>query len=485
MSWKKNAFSYILWGVYAAAAVLMFFLTGLYAAERLGIDSRPLAAGVSSVFLLAVAGAFVAARRFFVTARPGSVSGISWNIVQKIAFAGLLAAGLLVRISCLVYAGEEAAYYDAAMVAEGAVIPQITHGAVYFYLQVLRLLFLVVGNKWMAGIWLQIVLQLAACVILYIAVSRLAGSFPALVMAAFIMLSPQQILQGLVYSPVMLYLCVYGAGLLCISSYLKRSAQGRVNSVYDVILVLFTGALTAFVCYLDITGITLLLFGAGVLWIRKKKNNSIWGNSVLGFAVLAAGTAAFFCAWLGLDAYASGKSFSGVLRAWQALYQVLGYDAYFWMKRGGDYLVYLVLFTLMAVGAVGFWYRKRSEKLSPWILALTVLGILEYLHMTTQELSGFALIGWICAVLAGIGAEGMFYMDKMPLKEAESEESPAEELVVLDEGREKSPQVQYIENPLPLPKKHVKKVMDYVYDPGTEEMGYDVRVDDDDDFDIQ
>ena len=130
--------------------------------------------------------------------------------------------------SCLVYAGEEAAYFDAAMVAEGADIPQITHGAVYFYLQVLRLLFLVAGNKWMAGIYLQIALQLAACVILYLGVKRLSGGFPALIMAAFLMLSPHQILQGLVYSPVMLYLCVYGIGLLCITSYLERSARGDV-----------------------------------------------------------------------------------------------------------------------------------------------------------------------------------------------------------------------------------------------------------------
>lgn len=483
MSWKKNAFSYILWGVYTAAVIPGFFIIGMYAAGQLGIDEPLVAGGAAGLLLLAVLGGFLLLRRFLRPAGEKKESGISWDVVGKIAVVGLLGAGLFVRLSCLVYAGEEASYFDAAMVAEGAEIPQITHGAVYLYLQVLRLLFLVAGNKWMAGIYLQIALQLAACVILYFGVKRLSGGFPALVMTAFLMLSPHQILQGLVYSPAMLYLCVYGIGLLCITSYLERSARGRVNSVYDALLLLFTGALTAFVCYLDITGVTLLLFAAGVLWLRKKKPHSIWGNSLLGLVVLMVSTAGFFCVYLGLDAYASGKSFAGVFRAWQALYQVLGYDAYFWLGRNGDYVICLVMFLLMAVGAVGFWFRKKGEKLSPWIVVMAGLSAFEFLHITTAEVDGFLLMGWMLAVLSGIGAQSMFWHDKLPAREREA--APEEkELVVLDEGIPDKPKVQYIENPLPLPKKHVKKVMDFVYDPKEHELDYDVQVKEDDDFDI-
>ena len=44
---------------------------------------------------------------------------------------------------------------------------------------------------------------------------------------------------------------------------------------------------------------------------------------------------------------------------------------------------------------------------------------------------------------------------------------------------------RYIENPLPLPKKHVAKEMDYQYTVEEKDMKYDVEVSEDDDFDIQ
>lgn len=44
--------------------------------------------------------------------------------------------------------------------------------------------------------------------------------------------------------------------------------------------------------------------------------------------------------------------------------------------------------------------------------------------------------------------------------------------------------VQYIENPMPLPKKHVKKVMDYPFTPNASQMHFDIEVDPNDNFDF-
>ena len=45
-------------------------------------------------------------------------------------------------------------------------------------------------------------------------------------------------------------------------------------------------------------------------------------------------------------------------------------------------------------------------------------------------------------------------------------------------------QVRFLENPLPLPKKHVKRVMDYSLSSVSQEDDFDYLVADDDDFDI-
>lgn len=60
----------------------------------------------------------------------------------------------------------------------------------------------------------------------------------------------------------------------------------------------------------------------------------------------------------------------------------------------------------------------------------------------------------------------------------DSKQPVAEECAIEEEPR-------FIENPLPLPKKHVKKEMDYQYLVTEENMKYDVEVPEDDDFDIQ
>jgi hypothetical protein len=41
-----------------------------------------------------------------------------------------------------------------------------------------------------------------------------------------------------------------------------------------------------------------------------------------------------------------------------------------------------------------------------------------------------------------------------------------------------------IENPLPIPKKKEKKIMDFAFQPNSFEMMYDIRVSDKDDFDV-
>ena len=46
-------------------------------------------------------------------------------------------------------------------------------------------------------------------------------------------------------------------------------------------------------------------------------------------------------------------------------------------------------------------------------------------------------------------------------------------------------EIKYIENPLPLPKKHEKKSMGYKFEVPPEKMKYDIQVSDADDFDLK
>lgn len=604
ISWKKNALSYGLWAVYLSAAGFVFYRTGIEVLVQRGMENRLLAACVTFLFVMAVVLVFAGCRKLSAKmSESNKTSGRHPVIVKCLVLTLLLAVGLMLRIACIAYSGEEAAYFDTAKIVEGTAIPQVAHGATYFYLLLLHGLFYIIGNHWMAGIWLQIALQLMAVILLYLSVRKLAGETAAVVTAAFMMLDPVMILEGLTYSPRLLYLCIYAVGLLCVTGFLEKYYRDKMCSVYDIILLIFCGIAAAFVCYMDLSGITLLVFGTSVLWIKKKDSENRWSKPLMGWTVFMASTMFFFFLIVALDALASKKPFMGVLNAWFSLYQPKGFGGDFWMQAGSDYIMVLFISGLMLLGAAAFWLKKGSERLSPWALVLIVVCIMEYCHISATGMEGAGLLYWICVVLGGIGlSESFSHMPEMKKKTVKGwagasdrgltivnlEDGFPEELTQEDEPEsatkamketcvvpqsiespksqpdsaencntrfsenngqdqekilykdkmgkgqvkemsknkkhhssktygllkkhgakkkgksgtmpedsgygahvmavaseeEPSPQVKMIDNPLPLPKKHVKKVMGYHYEPDEKEMDYDYQVKDDDDFDI-
>ena len=63
-----------------------------------------------------------------------------------------------------------------------------------------------------------------------------------------------------------------------------------------------------------------------------------------------------------------------------------------------------------------------------------------------------------------------------------TEEPEEKEIANSDKEQEEKPKVKLLDNPLPVPKKHVKKEMNYAFEPSEDQMHYDLnnyRVDDD------
>lgn len=499
MIWKRNTYSYILWAVYLLGGIAALLYYGYEISSGRSIaEWMPQALAGALVWAGAILGIFI----FAAVCRRLSHNDIDRRygklICEALVIVGLLAAGLAMRISSIAYAGESAAYYDTARVAEGVGIPQIAHGATYFYVYLLRILFTFVGNKWMAGIWLQIVLQLVACIIWYFAVRRVAGVIPGMILVGIMMLSPTEVMRGLTYSPDMLYLCLYGLGLACVTSLLYKQAKGLMESAYDVILCGFSGAVIGLVCYLDITGITLFILALGVFGLSRKKKGRLWERGWLSLLVLVISGIIFFGSYLWLDSYASGKTFMDIWNAWITLYGREGFNLFFWMKKS-ETIVISIAFWGMIYSALNGWLRRDGQRITPWISVIVILFILEAMQMTRLNSLITRMFVYIGGLVTGIASvdlyqsvrmrdrkkqESKILEDNMSLGEENqnySEEVAEDKLVTKGEEHAK---VQFIENPLPLPKKHVKKSMDYSFVPDKDQMHYDLEVDENDDFDI-
>lgn len=463
----------------AGTAGCFLLLGGKFALERLGLTEGLFAAGFCAACILAVILAYVLLR--ILASSKGlrkGCQGMPRRIAEGIIVIVLLACGIAFRIYGQQYITEGSAYYEAAKVSAESGVPEISHGAVYFYIQLLHIFMLLFGNKYLVGIWLQLGLQLIGSLLWYAGIRKMAGSVPAVLVLGFLMISPSGLTIGRTYSPVAFYLCLYGLGILLAACCLEGFAAGKRMKTLAGLLTF--GLCAAFLSYLDISGIALLFLAVSILTVQRNEEGTKAGKRWLLLLIFLSAAVLFFAGFLVLDAILTGSQAAGVWKAWLGLYTAKGFGFVV-----PDDAVFVLLFIVggMILCGIGYWNQCRSDRLTPWILILTALGILEIFQLPAKEMSALDLILCVGVTLAGLGIQNCLSGAKAPDEEEKKDEKTASEENPKENPEEKAG-LRFIENPLPLPKKHVKKTMDYAFEPDEAMMKYDVEVADGDDYDI-
>lgn len=586
MSYKKSSVSYGIWALYLMSIGIVLSFMGMV------VGNQDAGAPYMALILLALAfGAlflvYFLAKKLVDSVQVKKMTSGRTALMEAILVAVFLVAGILLRLMGMEDAGEEAAYYEVAKVTEGGMRVQLVQGSVYYYLCLLNLLFRLVGNKWMAGIVLQIMLQMLGILVAYFAVKRLSGKGPALVSLPFLTVAPGAVRDGITYSPKMLYFCIYALILLIIAQYLWRSTRPG-GKVITWGLAVVCGALVAFAGYMDIVGFTLAIPLCGLPVLKREQRGMLqW---VIQFMLSMLAMAGTFCLLVQLDSAMSNSTFERVLGAWSITYGLKGADYSFFFQEGGYETILLLV--LMALGIFTFMRRKNEEIFSPWVMMVLSVTLMRVLGVMTPNMNGSFQMYFAMTGLAGVAFCELFVREggrveemsdapeelsqesvseqteTLPLVSGWSSEQPlggktteavskaeparsgiSEEITEAvgeaeppkssKEGREMKPvrrsrkkqrqqeqgdaqaweplpqepgtrqdtpasavptaeekkdmtekkqdkpkQVQLIENPLPLPKKHVKKVMDYPIQPDASQMHYDIEVDPKDNFDF-
>lgn len=535
MTFKKNWFSYLLWTFYA-------FVTGvLYTAALFSfMETVPLVkpygqiAAVCLSFILA-AGIFLLIRRIVSrrTPKETETAKISKGRVAEILLVLLLlAAGLLLRAYQFTAGSGESFYFDAAKVT-GNTVPTFVNGVRSLYVLFLRGVFLLFGNYFAAGLILQMILQFAAAVLWYFAVRSLSGATAAVSFLTVLMLLPASIRDGLSYSPRVLLLLLCGVLLLMAARYLKGKDNGKETAWYSYLYLVFAGLLVGGLTYLDGVGMLFLIPFLFLFFIPQVEKAFLQVLTVVLTAVL--GTAGL----LFLDAAVSGVSFAGVFEAWYKETEIfLSYGktskrllALFEGQPFAEQLLVVVVGFLLLLGCFAFFSKRKQECQMLWV-ALTIGIFIFFLgHLGEAENSFGILFLATTAALMGAGlralglkneetvvteTEEMGIVTPIPMiatpvlltkpkktpsiAAAQAEEVQTVEATVAEATvPEKVPTVtevqtapqpvevkkpiNYIENPLPLPKKHVKRNLGYLVEVPEEMMKYDIEVSDKDDFD--
>ena len=506
MSWKKNVFSCLVWAIYLLIIGTVMVFIGSAICDSIG--AAVYIGSIAAAGYLLSAGIVVFSLHKIAVNMKGAPRsrGKMFLWTEVMMTAALMAAGLFLRVALLRASPEGSVFFDLAYVSsETQVVPLFTHGAVYFYIRTLRILFILLGNKAAAALGLQLVLQMSGALILYFAVRKMTGRIPAVVMMSFFMLSSYMVERTVFVSPEMLYLFIFSLVLL----YVSRG----VDRVRGWGFWLLAGVMAAFLIYLDVAGLLLIPLMLGVIFAKRQDvKRKISGAVAGGAAGLLTGAA--IC--VSTDALSSSKPVLSILEAWLQLYRFSEPQFAITLYDFSTVWLITLLLCFMAWGIFSFWCNRKAERFSIWILCLLIAALMQCLGIFTEEMSGAVYIFFFSTILAGLSvkesvavpeAEGTgkrsnkkkavasdFELEE--LDEENQTEGEEKETVEADKKSqenqdqtepEKKREIEYIENPLPLPKKHVRRVMDYALDPKPDSEknldGYDIYVSDDDDFD--
>lgn len=523
MTYKKTKFSNFLWFVFMCiTGVMLSNYTMLLINKQINTVSQAFIIGIVLVFLALAAGLFFLFKK--VVSPALSKSKINENkavIIEIIAVMVILAAGIVSRIYLYTLASPDKLvqtnFYQMAIVRRGSGIEPMVHGASYLYVQLLSLFFSFLGNKIMAAVWMQIVIQMLTILLAYFAVRKLLGSLSACIMMFILSVSDLYSSQILVMDPQSLFFLLYIIGLFITGTYVKAYCLKHLSNSGKIWGAVITGAVIGILTYLDLISITLFIilyglitgeyvtdiytddiYGAHDLYVEEKRRRTV---SVLLFIL---SIAAFVFALTGafvIDSFASSYSIENIYHAWVNIYTKQPWFETMDYQNSFSLIGRIIQAFLAALLIFTYWNGKETQNSIPWICIMIILAPVPLSGVGVLRYQVFYIFVW--GVLAGLGLQNCIDIKELPEIEASAagpvpvSTQPAStttaqpastsalsapQAVSAPSSAENKP--RFLENPLPLPKKHEKKELEYQYYVPEHKMKYDIVVSENDDFDI-
>ena len=507
-TYRKSGFSYIVWFLYAAVCVCLSAVgAGFWAADVLGVPGRwPAAAGliavpaVSGLAYLVIAKAAAWAMRGRISVRRVSA------VAECLAVLCIMAGAVLLRVFCLndvaaqirggmseadIFAGGGLAYYERAAVTQRAAAAAADHGIGDLYTLLLSFALAFLGNRAVSVVFLQMVVQMIALLLAYAAAKKLAGRLAACAACVYLSVSPACLRMLVTPGPDGLFFLLYLTGLLAAGSFVRHCRAER--PIRAAAGAAACGALIGALSYLDVKAASLLVFLPFAVIGEKDRQpepgtRSFTGTGAAVLLSAAAACAAVYCGAVGICARAEGTGFgaclTGRLRACCENSYLISLRQPYAADLG--LMGVVVFFALFLVYA---FVRNdgRIQSDMPWlIVSLTAAPT----PLAVYGEHGFGVLSmYVWAVLAGLGLRRCLLggrpkavqvmIEQISRSAGQSEEAPD------GPAAAGTPGTGYIENPLPLPKKHVRRDMDYQYEVSAQDMRYDIDVAPNDDFEIQ
>lgn len=423
-------------------------------------------------------------------------SRITECIVAVLAFAG----GILLRVdsagfyvsmmsadsSALQQLVSGIEYYRMSVVTVGEGITSVRYDMAHLYVLCLSVVLSFLGNKIASAIMFQIFLQAIGMVLSYIVTRKTAGRLPACIVLVYIACSFSCIRMIVCLGPEWLFFDLYMIIMMIAVSFVRSYCSNQLRRPLALFCSVGVGIMIGVLAYLEPTAVTLLIVLAAVAIGKKDQQKELENYCSVGLnaAVIVTAFLACILGWIGMTAvlaYSGGTTLIGDMEKWVEFYvqnmQISGFASMY------PYILDIYVMGLLVIPAsfliFEFFRSGREQNYMLWLLMCifvaptprTVLGVQPY---------GILSI-YIWAVLAGLGLQNCIFGGGPKIMQEMIEEINQ----TVEKTKEAEEKPRFIENPLPLPKKHVKREMDYQYPVEEKDLNYDVEVSENDDYDLQ
>lgn len=490
MTYRKTWFSYVIWILYTSLCVTLLAFAG-YSVYGIYVKAAPAKLGALLVFPLLVCIYLALRQSALALRRRRSLSLHSKLMLEAFCVSVSFVFGFLVRlrmfrdVEILLTSGDtlSGGYIEKALVRAGESVEPIAHGISYLYVLTLSAVFSFLGNSVSAAMLLQIVLQLVSMLLGYRLVKVAAGRFAACLTLLLLSFSPVFVEKIAVFDPECLFLLLYLFGVSSAIFYARAVLADRPvwRNVFAAIL---PGAVIGILSYFELSAVTILFFLA-VLFVGKKEDaqsGEIWKNILRFFVTLVSCVAVFFIL-VGVDAAASGVSLERSLYVWAYPYLQIGVTVTRLGELYGNVLFCAILFLPAAFLVFEFFRNGKEQDHSPWLFYCLLFTPFLFWEFWMVALSGLSLFFW--SVAAALGVKNCVFGGEAEVVQAKIEEINAAAApipVAVESVTASAQKPRFLENPLPVPKKHVKKEMDYDHPIAPEMMHFDLELSDEDDF---
>ncbi|MDR0220910.1 MAG: hypothetical protein LBI54_05850 [Lachnospiraceae bacterium] len=376
---------------------------------------------------------------------------------------------------------------------EGEVV--LFSGTESLYVDTMKMLLGSSGYDVAKAFYWQVGLQFASLIMLFLCLRLLAGTVAAYATAVLLVASLEFREGAAAFRPEVAYMFLWSAVFLLMVGIFRLALRhdDALSSKAGRRLILVLGFIVAVVLFYDILGIMLVVTGLYLLYnTRQQTSGYVWGCVLYLIGILLG-----FLVMLIREAIQKSNIVSENLASWLGR---LDPDFSMTVEIPHENLLLSVVMSCSACIMVVLLWRIGQNRFALFAFYVFSMSMLfPMLGLATSDYMMWIAFAWAAA--AGIGIQRLIQFGS-------GDAEVIEEDILLDEGirarramqvrkakkakKEKKEQESrydtstgtiYLDNPLPLPPKPVRKVMDYPHTVPESLLRYDFYVSDDDDYD--